>query len=218
MKYLTDTREAQNSLREALRAAHPKAREEGRLPALDEILKAQIPYVDAVIEEMMRLSWVAPLRSRQAIVDTQILGVPIPKGTMVVAPSNGPGYMMPPVPVDETKRSKTGQDYRRKVGSFGDHDLGAMLPERWLKKSKNEMGEETVVFDANAGPAMGFGNGPRGCFGRRMAIIQIKVFLTLVMWSFELLPLAPEMSGYEASFALARIPSYVFLKLQKIEF
>ena len=50
------------------------------------------------------------------------------------------------------------------------------------------MGEKGgEVFDSTAGPQLAFGLGPRGCYGRRMAFLQLRIFTVLLIWKFELL-------------------------------
>lgn len=69
-------------------------------------------------------------------------------------------------------------------------DIGAFAPERWLKaeKSENEDGKtvEQEVFEPQAGPNLAFGAGLRACFGRRLAYLEMRTALTLLIWSFEL--------------------------------
>lgn len=206
---------AQKKLRDALHSVYPDARQQSRLPTCAEILRTNSPYVDAVIEETVRCASVVSLIMRQAVVDTQVLGKPIPKGTTLILFGMGPGLTMPALKLNDEKSQQSVEAFRSKVGSFDEDTVCDFLPERWLKTTINESGQEETVFNANAGPTMGFGHGPRSCFGRRMATAEIKIFLTLVVWSFELLPLGPKLGNMEETIGFTRHPTNVYLKLRK---
>lgn len=215
MKYIAQNQDAQSKLRQALHEVYPDARKQSRLPTLEEILKTQHPYVDAFIEETLRLSGVLPLSMRQATVDTQILGYQIPKGTSVMFFGMGPGMTMPALSLDDKAMTEKLHAFRQKVGAFEEKSIAEFHPERWLKTAKGPDGKDEEVFNAHAGPAMAFGHGPRSCFGKRMAMAQIKIVLALVVWSFELLPLGPKLGGMDDTVNFTRVPNYVYLKLRK---
>ena len=59
--------------------------------------------------------------------------------------------------------------------------MGLFNPERWRRE---ETGKE--VFDAVSGLLLTFGLGPRGCYGRRPAYLEMKLMLVLLVWGFEL--------------------------------
>jgi cytochrome P450 len=217
MCYLVQSQDTQKKLRDALHAIYPEARQQSRRPSLDEILKTTNPFFEAVVEETLRCGMVLPLVMRQAVVDTQILGTPIPKGTSVMMFGMGPGLTVPSVKMNDKSSQERLEAFRQNVGSFDEHNLGDFVPERWLKTTMTKDGQEETVFNPNAGPAMAFGQGPRGCFGKRMALVEIKIFLTLVIWSFEMLPLGPNLSGLKETLGFTRYPTNVYLKLRKLE-
>jgi hypothetical protein len=109
------------------------------------------------------------------MVDVQILGRHIPKGTDVFMLCNGSSK------IDEALRRVSAQAPDEKIGSWKPDDMPDFKPERWL-------GEEdgAVVFDASAEPHITFGLGPRGCFGRRLAYIELRLTLVLLIWNLEL--------------------------------
>lgn len=94
LKHLTIRPDVQARLHASLSAAFPEATAPGRLPSLPEIQEmimagmGSTPYLDAVIEETLRL-WAMPI-ARDATHDTEPLGCRIPKGTMVTLLSTGP--------------------------------------------------------------------------------------------------------------------------------
>ncbi|KAL6365870.1 hypothetical protein LRP88_00449 [Fusarium phalaenopsidis] len=207
---------AQSLLRKALYEAYPEAAAENRVPTLAEITKNQhVAYLDAVIEESLRYSRPAAITLRQAMVDTQILGVHIPKGTTVGMMASGPGFMTPSIEVDYSKRSANSKAHRKKVPAFDNSNITEFLPERWLRTQKTESGEEQTVFDPNSGPAQAFGLGPRGCFGKKLAYIELRIFFTMIFWEFKMNPIKPELRKQDESVALTRSPKYVYLSLEK---
>ncbi|KAH6670950.1 cytochrome P450 [Plectosphaerella plurivora] len=217
-KFINDDQRVQATLRKALHEAYPQAKAEARVPTLTEILKTQVPYLEATIEEIMRYTMPSPTLFRDTIIDSEILGYKIPKGTTLLFLANGPGFMMPSVPVSEEKYRNAGSAQRGHIGTFDDSDITKFLPERWLKTRKSGKGAEEVFFDANAGPALAFGVGPRACFGKRLALVQIRIYFTLLIWSFELQGLPPQLAAHEDYWSLSRIPKHVYLNLRKAAF
>ncbi|KAF4974090.1 hypothetical protein FZEAL_8963 [Fusarium zealandicum] len=213
--FLTGDQRVQSTLRKALYEAHEQAKEEHRVPTTSEIAKQSVPYLDAVLEEIVRHAQSVAITLRDALVDTQILGVHIPKGTTVGIMANGPSIMLPSVHIDDAKRSKSSQAHMERVHPFDDATITDFIPERWLKSQTNANGDEEMVFDAQNGPIQAFGMGPRACFGKKLAYLELRIFFTMVVWEFELGPLKPELAKREASLSLTRIPKHVYVKLQK---
>jgi hypothetical protein len=115
---------------------------------------ADLPYLDAFIEEVHRCALVRHVVIRKAIVDTQVLGYPIPvgpdvffvsttklqvplRGTLLICTqlNSGPDYLAPPMEVDESRCSKSSQEDSSWVGSWDPADIGAFKPELWLVTS-----------------------------------------------------------------------------------
>jgi cytochrome P450 len=221
IKFLTDDQRAQSNLRTALRAAYPEAVSERRPPNLAEILKTSVPYLDAVIEENLRCGKALPMTMREALVDTQVLGKLIPKGTSVVLMGNGPGLTIPStsIPFDEDKytRSETAKEYMSKYGRFDDVGIETYYPERWLKAATNDDGTPgQLEFDPNAGPIFAFGLGPRACFGRKLAYLKMRVFFTLLFLKYKFDVIPKELAGHEETLFLTRAPTNVFVRLEKV--
>ncbi|KAF5658571.1 cytochrome P450 monooxygenase 1A1 [Fusarium heterosporum] len=215
-KYLTTHQRVQALLRESIWKAFPDAKTQGRVPMVEEILKASNPYLDAVVEEMLRHSRSVPITFRQAITDTEILGQHIPKGTTIGFFANGPGIMMPKIPVNSEKRSDATRAHMRKTDLIDDADISEFCPERWLTTKTTETGDEEIVFDFGKCPAQAFGIGPRGCFGKKLAYMEIRIFLTLLFWEFKLDPIKPELATDDEMISLTRTPKHVFVKLAKL--
>ncbi|GJC80907.1 cytochrome P450 monooxygenase TRI13 [Colletotrichum liriopes] len=200
---------------EDLWAAHAEAHAENRPPSHDEISKAKIPYLDAVIEEILRLAHTSPVVERQCTQDTVILGHHIPKDTLIIFPNSGPSFTSPAVEINEKLRSETSQLAAKERGtrSWPVDDVGVFRPERWLVLDQ-ETGKE--AYDATAGPTIPFGLGTRGCFGRKLAYLEMKLLVTLIIWNFELLPCDEEISSYEQVEGITSRPKQCYVRLGKI--
>jgi hypothetical protein len=162
VKLLSDNQQAQTKLREVLRSTYVLAADEKRQPTPRELAILHHPYIDAVLEEILRCGSTAAVTSRLAMVDTDVLGVHIPKGTDVNFLAYA-DYIAPPVgAIEEHKRSSSSQASKDKTGVWRVSDISVFKPERWLQPT-GEKGE--VEFTKNAGPSLPFGAGIRGCFG-----------------------------------------------------
>lgn len=207
LKLLSGHQEVQNKLRQTLRDGFPTAVTECRRPTAEETSKAHIPYLDATQEEIIRKSMTASGVTRTAMVDTVILGHHIPKGTNVFLMGNGPGFVAPPIgKVPEERRSKSCQQANGRIGAWDPADSNLFKPERWIVM---EDGKES--FDSTSGPLLTFGLGPRGCFGRRMAYLELKIVLVLLLWNFELQQVPEALNSYQAVDKLTHQPKFAIL-------
>ncbi|EXK38432.1 hypothetical protein FOMG_08825 [Fusarium oxysporum f. sp. melonis 26406] len=159
VRCIADAPQAHRKLQSLLQNAFSTALAEHRQPTIDEITSASIPYLDAVIEETLRLSAVFPIVSREAMVDTMILGHAIPKGTSVFFTLNGPSLMKPPIGIPENIWSESLQGTKSRYGEWRAEDVEQFIPERWI--DVDDKGVET--YNAMKGPFLTFGSGPRGC-------------------------------------------------------
>ncbi|KAK4643183.1 hypothetical protein QC761_403810 [Podospora bellae-mahoneyi] len=209
-KYLTGYPEAQSKLRDALYSALPEAVAEKRFPTFEELRRARIPYLEAVIEETLRLTPFS--MTREATEDTEILGYKIPKGCQVFMVNAGPGYLSPSLPVNENARSPTSKAAKRRPHWDESKDLKLFEPERWLVTKK----DGCVEFDAGAGPQLGFGMGIRQCWGRKLAHLEIRTIMALVVWNFEFLEIPEALGGYAGFDGISRQPQKVYVRLRKV--
>ncbi|RDA88581.1 hypothetical protein CP532_5853 [Ophiocordyceps camponoti-leonardi (nom. inval.)] len=187
VKQMTRHQDIQSRLRRAIHAGHPEALSRGRLPTVDEVVSASIPYLDAVLEESLRCASVATLIVRKATCDTQILGYPIPSGTDVIISLTGPSMTEPALPIPETLRSEACRAAKDRVPAWGE-DVEEYRPERWLKDG---------AFDPHAGPSLAFSSGPRQCFGKKQAYLKLRTTVTLLTWSFAFEAIGEELDGWE---------------------
>ncbi|QPC69157.1 hypothetical protein HYE67_011388 [Fusarium culmorum] len=216
ISYLSRDQRAQSELRKGLQEAYQQAKSEKRPPTLTEIIQTRVPYLDAVIDETLRVSYTFGLTLREAVVDTQLLGAHIPKGTAIAFLSNGPGVLSPPIQYDESRSSEWVRVRKPKQPADQEYAFPDFVPERWLKSVVSEAGKKKVVFDSQAVPIQAFGQGPRGCFGKRLAYLEMKIFFTLIIWTFELLPLPAHVATPKEVSSLTRYPDRVFIKPRRV--
>lgn len=69
----------QTELRTVLQAAFPGS----GVPSAEDILQANIPYLDGACEEAFRLAGAAKAQLRRTLEDAEILGCKVPKGAEV---------------------------------------------------------------------------------------------------------------------------------------
>ncbi|XP_044721526.1 cytochrome p450 domain-containing protein [Hirsutella rhossiliensis] len=215
-KYLTDIPQVQNKLRSVLHQTLSTAKAEKRLFTFEEIRHAKLPYLDAVIEEMLRINAV-PV-TREALCDTTILGCPIQKGTQVFFMSNGPGFLSPSFPIDESKRSETSRSAKLNATWNETQDLTRFDPDRWLVRKNDGEGllADDVDFDGGAGPQLVFGAGPRTCWGRRLAYMEMRTAMAMLVWNFRLEKTPPALSAYAGLEGIARVPQQCYVRLSKM--
>lgn len=83
LKLLARHQNIQDKFRAALHEYHSRAKRDGDQPTVEEIINPDQPYTDALIEECLRVAGVLPVMARDAMVDTEVLGYVIPKGTQI---------------------------------------------------------------------------------------------------------------------------------------
>ncbi|KAJ9630460.1 hypothetical protein H2203_000981 [Taxawa tesnikishii (nom. ined.)] len=213
LKFLSDHPQVQHKLRSVLRASFSSAASAKTNPSCKEILTTSIPYLDACIEEVLRCGLTVPGAVRVTKVDTDILGHRIPKGVDVMCLVNGPDFVQQSLPVEEVKRSASSQANKDKVGLWDTTDIGLFQPERWLREE--EKGD--VVFDPRAGQNMPFGLGVRGCFGRKLAMVELRIIFVLILWNFELQPTPKELSGYRACDRVTHQPQQCYIRIKSAD-
>ena len=175
------------------------------------------------MQETLRLSRTVPAVIRQATRDTQILGYPIPEGTNIIMMTNGPSFTTPAFTVDERKRTHKAQLSQSLFGAWEDHSVDMFRPERWLRtetiimrEEGDSVASERQVFDRFAGPMLAFGAGIRGCFGQELARLELKVFITLVIWSLGFDKLPSELADMVAVDRMTTMPRQCHIRLRRV--
>jgi cytochrome P450 len=206
LKYLTDNPGIQHLLRNSIYTAFPNASSTAPPSAL-EINETSLPYLDAVITEVMRYSRTGPVSFRHAVKECRILGYCIPAGTPIILVTAGPADYLPNHPdIPESDRSFTSQTtYICKGDRDFDLDvpIDQFVPGRWLQDGE---------FDPNAGLSLPFSAGPRGCFGKKIALLEMRLMLALLVIRFEFPRLEVRLSGYMAKDGLTRRPTCCYVR------
>jgi len=126
---------------------------------------------------------------------------------------HGGGVMQRPFEIDNKLRNET---YLKsdggKTGDWDPESIREFNPERWLVHDK---ANDSKVFDSSAGPHIMFGAGPRGCFGRKLAYLELRLAIVLIVWSFELQPVPEKYASWEAMDQLTHSPIDCYVKLAK---
>ncbi|ROW07878.1 hypothetical protein VMCG_03462 [Cytospora schulzeri] len=206
-KFMETNQHVQSELRSTLRAAFSDS-----MPSVDEILGTEVPYLDGTCEETLRLAGTAKAQLRQAVVDTEILGCRVPKGAQVFLNLH---INRAPHPVDELKRSASSQTAGAKLGdglqTYASRDVAAFEPRRWLTKD-GKTGRD--IFNPYAMPSLAFGGGLRGCPGRKLAEMEIRIAIVLIILNFEFLPLPDELRTTTAAERIFRRPDTPYARLK----
>ncbi|KAM5471942.1 hypothetical protein MauCBS54593_003349 [Microsporum audouinii] len=234
VKLLSQNQREQHRLRKALQFAFNNT-DSRYPPSVQDILTANIPYLDGSLEEILRLSNTVPLLVRVATVDTEVLGYKIPKGTHVLCNSQ---FTAGPYDVPENSRSPTSQMAMERSGTrFAKEDIYRYKPERWIRK--DDIGNE--IFNPHALTRHAFSLGPRGCFGdlnlvlftfsihmglmwvlmpnsfenigKRLAIQELRVVLTLLVLNFQFMPVPDELDSFGGLQKILRHPQQCYVKL-----
>ncbi len=141
--------ELQQKVREEIRTNIPSANAD-----IDATTLESLPYLNAVISEVLRLYPVAPFTMRQAVRDTTVMGYNIPKGTwfsLVMYATN------------------------RDVKLWGP-DAEFFRPERWIDVDE-KTGEKRTNHHGGASSnyaMLTFLHGPRSCIGQGFARAELR--------------------------------------------
>lgn len=127
-------------------------------PTWDEI--AQLDFIEACAHETMRLKPVAPLLVVQALADTTLADVQVPKGMVVTT---------------VMRRDSVSEEHVPRAAAFE--------PERWLAAG---VGGAAALAGSARRISMPFGAGPRICPGRYLALLEMKMAMATLLGRFEL--------------------------------
>jgi len=128
---------------------------EMRLPTQEQL--QGLAYVEACTNETMRLKPVAPTVVNQAVRDSVVAGIRVPKGQLVLC------LMRPPA---------THERHFKNADAFE--------PSRWLEaNAAGALGSAKRV-------AMPFGAGPRLCPGRYLAVLEMKMVMAMLLAGFDI--------------------------------
>lgn len=194
LKYLADDEGAQDRLYEELTRLLPDM---GAAPTNEQITTTRLSYLDAFIAETLRHSCTGPISFREAIQDCTILGHRVPSGTPIILMTQD---------VTHQEATHLGQEPKpasSRTASPTKPPLNEFHPGRWLSVGGD--------FDPNAAASFAFSGGSRGCFGQKIAMLEMRVFLAILVWNFRFAKLSTGLSRYGSLDGLTRKPSCCFV-------
>ncbi|QRV94359.1 cytochrome P450 family protein [Ceratobasidium sp. AG-Ba] len=144
-----------------------------------------VPILEAVVAETQRCAGVGSQISREIIDDEVILGRHIPKGTQLIFPTL----------------------FMSKQESDWGPDAKVWRPSRWLRPDGS--------FNRAAGPSLPFGIGQRACFGQRLAVLQLKIFVATLSRSFKFNRVPAQLDSWDAVEVITRQPKSCFVSLER---
>jgi cytochrome P450 len=151
---------------------------------------------------------------RSTVRDAHIFDQLIPKGTIVLTLNQGAGVMYP---LYEKKIHGNSSQPSQRWESYGTIDEATsqvFAPERWLTDSENPT--EGQKFNPTACYCLAFGAGVRGCWGRRLAYLQIRLFVAMMVWSYEFQQCPESLSGYSSIEGIVRVPDNCYVRLKAV--
>ncbi|KIX00555.1 uncharacterized protein Z518_09620 [Rhinocladiella mackenziei CBS 650.93] len=205
VKFLIASPEKQQKLRKALADAFP-GRSKGEQPSLKAISSTSIPYLDAYMEESIRVANTSPRFVRKTTTDTQVLGYQIPKGATVFL---NPYIGTQPFDIPENVRSQTSRSSKDSFELYwGPNGMDDFQPERWLA--------ENGSFNPRQFPRLAFSAGPRMCYGRNLALMEFRINLVLLVLNFDFEPLPKGLDSMESQQRLFRMPRQCYVRLSPL--
>ena len=157
----------------------------GDKPFMDSFtLHTELKYTEAVIMEALRLKPVAPIMLFEPLEDTEIKGYEFKKGERLLT------HMRSSYTRDE--------NFSR---------ASEMIPERWLKGQSQCPHHNVQAFTP-------FGSGPRFCPGRNLAMLEMKMVLSMLIKNFKISAKTPQ-EDIKEIMAFTMMPSRFEVKIQK---
>lgn len=209
VRRLVDHPVEQARVRGSLRATYPKAWLERRLPTVTELIKVHSPYLDAFVEETLRCDTPVVNIMVMTRYNTFVLGHQIPADTRVFLNLAGPSLNQTSVSIADTDRRDKGKVHKPSVAreNWDGAAPEEFRPERWLRDDRS--------FDAAAGPMLAFSAGNRGCWGKRLGYLELRIVLALLLWSFEF-DVPDKVANWETFDSLVTAPKHCVIRLKEI--
>ncbi|KAK1921790.1 cytochrome P450 [Papiliotrema laurentii] len=214
-KYMANHPEVQYKLRRHVLERLPELQD--RPPNFEDLSATNTPYLEAVVHETLRISRTAGGYARETTSDVIILGKRVPAGTTIIMPTvtgledvENPIFSVPGVSAsDATARSEALRNDReasatRRVGYWKSGTGRLFQPERWLTTDGQ--------FDINAGPSLPFSLGQRACFGKNLALFELRLFMCVLNQHFFFEALVPEQNSFEKFETITSHPRQSFAR------
>jgi cytochrome P450 len=151
---------------------------------------ASLDYIDACAHESLRLKPVVPMLPLQAVRDSVVGGIAVPKGSLLIC-------LLRPAAVDEAH--------------FAQAEV--FKPERW-----QSAGSAAQAGSSAKRVVMSFGAGPRICPGRYLALQEIKMVMGMLLGSFVIDSVTtPEGGAAQERMAFTMAPAGLRMKLRRLD-
>ncbi|KAL0955684.1 hypothetical protein HGRIS_001908 [Hohenbuehelia grisea] len=190
---LAKSPEIQQRLRKEIHDMEDKLRQKGQSNFKQSDFDA-MPYLSAIVKEVLRYHPVLPVSHRQAGKDDVL-----PLSTPITTTKGEVIYELPVPKGLKVTTSVAG--YNRNKQVFGE-DAHIFNPERWLNGTV-ELKETRLGAYANI---LTFAGGVRTCIGWRFAVLELHVFLSELISNFEF-ALTPEAQHIRREAALTMVPT-----------
>ncbi|CAE6415513.1 unnamed protein product [Rhizoctonia solani] len=186
VKYMPQDPEIQQRLYNEMRVIFEGKKEDTSQCLADLNNPDKVPILEAVMAETLRCAQVTSATVRSLLNDDVIAGHHVPKGTNIILPL---WYFA-------TQESTWGADAH------------TWRPSRWLKPDGS--------FDPNPGPAYyPFGLGHRSCFGQKLGVMQLRIFIATLSYAFFFKPVPSEVDLWHSGSFITSHPKKCYVSLER---
>ncbi|KAF8694124.1 cytochrome P450, partial [Rhizoctonia solani] len=186
VKYMPKDPEIQRQLHNEMRTVFDANKDDPSKYLADLNDPDKVPILEAVMAETLRCAQVTSATVRSLLNDDIIGGYHVPKGTTVIIPL---WYFA-------TQQSAWGSDSH------------IWRPSRWLTPDGS--------FNPNPGSTYyPFGLGHRSCFGQKLGIIQLKIFIASLSYAFFFKPIPPEVDVWHSGSFITSHPKKCYVSLER---
>ncbi|KAL4868711.1 hypothetical protein BDV12DRAFT_209023 [Aspergillus spectabilis] len=152
-----------------------------------------LPYLNAVCNETLRLIPPVPLIRRVSIVPTTILGHSIPTGTQV---------LLCPYAINRSSE-------------LWGPDAGEFNPDRWLNPETGKANNDGGMVSNYAN--LTFSHGPRSCIGQNFAKAELKTLVAVFVSRFRFELARPDEEVVPVGIVSVRPRDGLYLKIERVE-
>ncbi|CAE6522762.1 unnamed protein product [Rhizoctonia solani] len=139
----------------------------------------ELPYLDAIVKEVLRLYPPVPIISRVCTEDT-VLPLDFPVDT--------PSGKVTSIPIKKGVHvTMSNVCFNRNKAIWGEQ-ADEFLPERWIGRKIDEVTQPGSRLPGVYSPMMTFGSGSYACIGFKFAIMELKVMLAELIPNFKFEP------------------------------
>ncbi|CAE6530834.1 unnamed protein product [Rhizoctonia solani] len=186
VKYMPQDPEIQQRLHNEMRDIFDRNKEDPSQCLAELNNPEKVPILEAVMAETLRCAQVTSATVRSLLSDDVIAGYHVPKGTNIVLPL---WYFA-------TQASEWGPDCH------------TWRPSRWLTSDGS--------FNPNPGPTYyPFGLGHRSCFGQKLGVMQLKIFIATLSYAFFFKPVPSEVDIWHSGSFITSHPKKCYVVLER---